>query len=202
MLKYSLCITSQGAILVAPDRFARAPSSAHRGDPNDRRESFDLENVFCDRDDWDYLFPDTIKNDPAAADSLARLLYETLRSLREGTSGVERTVNTLRLGLACLYPYTTAGRMSFQAFLYDLESLTPTSELPAELLRRTAERAGAAYATTGVTSPAKVRLPCNTCRKMAMSKGRGKRHANRLVLAPERHAYLAPPTARKSPAAQ
>ncbi|HEY6327719.1 MAG TPA: hypothetical protein VI756_00160, partial [Blastocatellia bacterium] len=66
-------------------------------------EPFDTEDVFCDRDEWDALFRDDLKNNPDAADRLVRLLYEILRSLCEGGGGSQRTINTLKLGILVLY---------------------------------------------------------------------------------------------------
>ena len=109
-------------------------------------EPFDRDNVFYDLETWDAIFSDTIKNNPHAAYSLARLLYKIIKNIGEGKKGVDRTVNTLKLGVEWIYPYTDAHKTSFQAFLFDLEGLMLSGDVPVELMKGAIDRATASEA--------------------------------------------------------
>ncbi|MGH9822421.1 MAG: hypothetical protein ACREDR_04120 [Blastocatellia bacterium] len=109
-------------------------------------EPFDRDNVFYDLETWDAIFSDTIKNNPDAAYSLARLLYKIIKNIAEGKKGIDRTVNTLKLGVEWIYPYTDAHKTSFQAFLFDLQGLMLSGDFPVELMKGAIDRAIASEA--------------------------------------------------------
>ena len=102
---------------------------------------FDRRKVFYDTATWEVLFEKAVKDDPNTANSLARLLYEIARILGHGKRGREEAVNTLKLGIEWLYPYTDAHKLSFEAFLYDLEGLMVGTDFPEELMRGAIARA-------------------------------------------------------------
>jgi len=103
-------------------------------------EPFDRGNVFYDRETWDAMFQESLKGDPAAADSLAWLLFRIVRELDERKKGRRRVVNTMKLGLEWVYPYTQAHKLSFQGFLYYVEGLLLPGDFPEELMKGVIER--------------------------------------------------------------
>jgi hypothetical protein len=107
-------------------------------------EPFDRENVFYDLETWQALFEGVAEGNPAVADSLAMVLFRVIRELSTRPEGVERTINTLKLGVEWLFQYTSAHEVSFKLFLYDLECVLVPSDSPKTLIGAAIERAEAA----------------------------------------------------------
>jgi len=101
-------------------------------------EPFDRDKVFYDRETWEAMFEESLRQSPGAADSVAWLLYRVIRELDEGKK--VRVVNTLKLGVEWIYQFTQAHKLSFQGYLYYLEGLLVPGEMPEELMRDVIER--------------------------------------------------------------
>jgi len=101
-------------------------------------EPFDRGKVFYDRETWEAMFQESLRADPSAADSLAWLLYRVIRELDQRKK--ERVINTLKLGVEWIYPFTRAHRMSFQGYLYYLEGLLVPGDFPEGLMKGVIER--------------------------------------------------------------
>ena len=101
-------------------------------------EPFDREKVFYDRETWEAMFQESLRADACVADSLAWLLYRVIRELDQRKKG--RVINTLKLGVEWIYPFTRAHRMSFQGYLYYLEGLLVPGDFPEELMKGVIER--------------------------------------------------------------
>src|SRR5260370_28701765 len=95
-----------------------------------RFEPFDRDKVFYDRETWEAMFEEALKSNPDAADPLAWLLYRVIRELDEGKKGRKRVINTLKLGVEWVYGFTSAHKLSFQAFLYHIEGLLVPGDFP------------------------------------------------------------------------
>jgi hypothetical protein len=108
-------------------------------------EPFDRENVFYDLETWAAMFETVVKDNPSAADSLALLIYKIIRVLSVGEGGIESetVINTLKLGVEWIYPFSTAHKMSFKLYIYYLECVLTPQDFPEELLRGAIERAEA-----------------------------------------------------------
>jgi hypothetical protein len=106
-------------------------------------EPFDREDVFYDLETWAGMFEPVVKDNPGAADSLALLLYKIIRVLSTGEGGAETVVNTLKLGVEWIYPFSAAHKMSFKLYLYYLECVLTPQDFPEDLLRGAIERAEA-----------------------------------------------------------
>jgi hypothetical protein len=106
-------------------------------------EPFDREKVFYDLETWAGMFEPVVKDNPSAADSLALLLYKIIRILSVGEGGIETetVINTLKLGVEWIYPFSAAHKMSFKLYLYYLECVLTPQDFPEELLRGAIERA-------------------------------------------------------------
>src|SRR5215831_9955095 len=101
-------------------------------------EPFDKDRVFYDRETWEAMFHESLSADPSIADSLAWLLYRVIRELDQRNRG--RVINTLKLGVEWIYPFTRAHKLSFQGYLYYLEGLLVPGEMPEELMKGVIER--------------------------------------------------------------
>jgi hypothetical protein len=108
-------------------------------------EPFDRENVFYDLETWQSMFETVVKDNPSAADSLALLLYKLIRILTAGEGGIETetVINTLKLGVEWIYPFSTAHKKSFKLYLYYLECVLTPQDFPEDLLQGAIERAEA-----------------------------------------------------------
>jgi len=101
-------------------------------------EPFDRDKVFYDRETWEAMFQESLTADPSVADSLAWLLYRIIRELDQRKRG--RVVNTLKLGVEWVYPFTRAHKLSFHGYLYYLEGLLVPGDFPEELMKGVIER--------------------------------------------------------------
>lgn len=108
-------------------------------------EPFDRENVFYDLETWASMFESIVKDNPSAADSLALLLYKIIRILSVGEGGIETetVINTLKLGVEWIYPFSAAHKKSFKLYLYYLECVLTPQDFPEDLLQGAIERAEA-----------------------------------------------------------
>jgi hypothetical protein len=122
-------------------------------------DPFDIENVFYDLDTWKSMFEDAARGNSALADSFAMLLYKIVRELSAGPQGVERTINTLKLGIEFLFQYSDTRDVSFKLFLYYLECVLVPSDFPRDLIGPAIERAEATamrlYAEDAKAAPEK-----------------------------------------------
>jgi hypothetical protein len=62
------------------------------------------------------MFQESLSADPSVADSLAWLLYRVIRDLNQRRRG--RVINTLKLGVEWIYPFTRAHKLSFPPRLF------------------------------------------------------------------------------------
>ena len=84
------------------------------------------------------MFQESLSLNPCVADSLAWLLYRVIRELDQRKKG--RVINTLKLGVEWVYPFTQAHKLSFQGYLYYLEGLLVPGDFPEELMKGVVER--------------------------------------------------------------
>jgi len=108
-----------------------------------RFEPYDRANVFHDIEEWDHFLGAIVQGNRDAADSLSLILYKILRVMSEGPAGVERTLNTLKLGMERIFPFTTTHGSSFTLFLYEMECLLTIEDSPINLITAAIERAEA-----------------------------------------------------------
>ena len=107
---------------------------------------FDKGNVFCDAEEWDAVLSGVAKENPEAARDLAVLMYEAIGVIGQGPAGVERALNTLKLGVERLSQHANTCDLSLKLFLYEIEGLLSHRVLPAKLFGGAIERAEATEA--------------------------------------------------------
>ncbi|HEY6330819.1 MAG TPA: hypothetical protein VI756_15920 [Blastocatellia bacterium] len=109
--------------------------------------SFDRENVFYDTEAWRAILDPILSCNPEAVESTAWLFYEIIAQLEGGENGSVRVINTLKLGLECIYQYTDLYHLSFQAYLYSLEGLIAPRDRPDQIIFGLVDEAEALAAT-------------------------------------------------------
>ena len=104
-------------------------------------EEFDRNNVVYDVETFEVMFQDGLKYNPHAAESLAFLMFKMVTEITSGPEGLQRVINTLKLGVQWVYPYTQAHKMSFRAYLYHLGGLLLVPDYPETVAQRAIDRA-------------------------------------------------------------
>ncbi|HKV40547.1 MAG TPA: hypothetical protein VJX67_15145 [Blastocatellia bacterium] len=104
---------------------------------------FDRENVVYAPEDWLELLGDFAERNPERAGAMALLFSEIIRAVRGGPAGIERGVNTLKVGLEHLFPLTREGELCFRLFLYQLEGFIGGNDWTPQLIGGAIERAEA-----------------------------------------------------------
>ena len=103
---------------------------------------FDRTNVFYNLQDWQSMLGEIVESNPAWADRLAQVMYETITALQE-RDRTQETIDTLKLGLEWIFSYTSTHALSFELFLYEAEGLLKETDCPDSLIGRALERAKA-----------------------------------------------------------
>jgi hypothetical protein len=101
---------------------------------------FDRTNVFYNLQDWQALLGEIVETNPEAADSVAQVLYETISTLQEPDRNQE-TIDTLKLGLEWIFPYTGTHKLFFSLFLYQAEGVLKAPDDLETLLTGALEKA-------------------------------------------------------------
>ncbi|HEY6331224.1 MAG TPA: hypothetical protein VI756_17995, partial [Blastocatellia bacterium] len=81
-----------------------------------------------------------LENNPEGADSLALAFYKTIRVMSKGPGGIERSLNSLKLAMEWIFPYTSTHSLSFKYFLYHMGCVLTPSDWPETLLAGPIER--------------------------------------------------------------
>jgi len=104
-------------------------------------EPFDREKVFCNMATWEMMFGERLNDNPDLADSMAWLFFELIRELEKGKKGHRRVINTLKLGVEFVYAYTEICRLSYQAYLSEMEGRLAPEDVLRQILNGVIERA-------------------------------------------------------------
>ena len=104
-------------------------------------EPYDRNNVFHDPEEWDHFLESVVNGNRDSADSLGLVLYKLLRVMSERPDGVQRTLNTLKLGMERLFSLTSTHNLSFTLFLYEMECLLTPDDWPRNLIGPVLDRA-------------------------------------------------------------
>jgi len=89
------------------------------------------------------MLGEIVESNPEWADSIAQVLHKTMSTLQEADR-VQETIDTLKLGLEWIFPYTSTHRLSFTLFLLEAEGVLKDSDT---LLGAALDRAYAKAAT-------------------------------------------------------
>jgi len=100
----------------------------------------DRTNVFYNLQDWQAMLGEIVESNAQWADSISQVLYKTISTLQE-PDRVQETIDTLKLGLEWIFPYTITHRLSFTLFLLEAEGVLKESESLETLLNAAIERA-------------------------------------------------------------
>ncbi|HYL98811.1 MAG TPA: hypothetical protein VEZ90_07630 [Blastocatellia bacterium] len=95
---------------------------------------YDKDNTFYDLETWQAMLGPLLEKNPEAADSLALAFYKVIRVMSEGPAGIVRALNTLKLAMEWIFPYTTTHNLSFKYFLYYVECMLTPRDYPESLL--------------------------------------------------------------------
>lgn len=100
---------------------------------------YDVENTLVDEVTWNIILEPALKNDPAAAEILGRLLLYLKEAIEPESARAAPAINTLMEGINLVYPYTTAFELSRKLWMLSLEGyLTPPNE-PDRLIEKSLE---------------------------------------------------------------
>jgi len=107
---------------------------------------FDRTNVFYNLQDWESMLGRIVESNPEAADSISQVLFEIVSTLQERGRFLE-TIDTVKLGLEWIFPYTSAYSLSFSLFLFEADGALGESEGLETLLTAALDRAYAKEST-------------------------------------------------------
>ena len=113
---------------------------------------FDRTNVFYNLQDWQSMLGEIVESNPDAADSIGQVLYETISTL-QAPRRLQETIDTLKLGLEWIFPYTSTHSMSFTLFLFEAEGVLKEPDSLETMLTAALERAHAKK-SRGIEQPA------------------------------------------------
>jgi len=103
---------------------------------------FDRTNVLYNLQDWQSMLGEIVESNPAWADRLAQVMYETISTL-QAPDRTQETIDTMKLGLEWIFSYTSTHALSFELFLYEAEGLLKETDCPEALIGGAMERAQA-----------------------------------------------------------
>jgi hypothetical protein len=105
----------------------------------DDLDKYDPENTLVDDVTWDIVLEPALKDDPAVAEILGRLLLYVKETVESGTEGGSPASNTLMEGIHRVFLYTTTFELARRLWILSLEGyLTPANE-PEPVIKRALE---------------------------------------------------------------
>jgi len=102
---------------------------------------------------WRARLGKIVESNPEWADSIAQVMYKTISTLQQADR-VQETIDTLKLGLEWIFPYTSTHRLSSTLFLLEAEGVLKEPDTLETLLSAAIERTFAkAEASLGAEEP-------------------------------------------------
>jgi hypothetical protein len=96
--------------------------------------------LLADNQTWVNILEPELCKDPAAVESLARLLFVIRREINSGPEGVLRASEVLSDGLSVMYLYTSAHKAALELYLLSLGGELKPRDEPLNLLNAAVER--------------------------------------------------------------
>jgi hypothetical protein len=100
------------------------------------------EDLIADEQTWINILEPELCKDPAAVESLARLLFIIRKEINSGTNGVLRSSKILSNGINVMYLYTNAHKAALNLFVLSLEGELKPQDEPLNLITAAIERSG------------------------------------------------------------
>jgi len=147
---------------------------------------FDRTNVFYNLQDWEAMLGKIVELNPEAADSISQVMFEIIATA-QARGRVQETIDTVKLGLEWIFPYTRTHQLAFTLFLFDAEDgLRESGGLEALLAAalekayaKESEKATQSKSSMGVGEPGSIRKRAKPLRDKKSKKGkRGKKKIN------------------------
>jgi hypothetical protein len=100
----------------------------------------DSAHLLADNQTWINILEPELCKDPAAVESLARLLFMIKKEINSGPEGVIRASEILSNGIKIIYLYTNAHRVALELYLLSLEGELKPHDEPLNLISAAIER--------------------------------------------------------------
>lgn len=94
----------------------------------------DLADLLADDQTWINILEPELCKDPAAVESLARLLFIIKKEINSGPEGVIRASKILSNGIDVMYLYTNAHKAALELYLLSLEGELKPQDEPLNLI--------------------------------------------------------------------
>lgn len=99
-----------------------------------------MEHLLADEEDWAAILEPALRQDAAAIECLARLLFRVMRAIDSGPEGAVRASRTLLDSIALLYLYTDAHKAAVKLYVLSLEGALEPQDEPLNLINAALER--------------------------------------------------------------
>jgi hypothetical protein len=99
-----------------------------------------MEHLLVDGEDWAAILEPTLRQDVAAVECLARLLFRIKRAIDSGPEGAMRASRALLDGIELLYLYTTPHKAAVRLYVLSLEGNLQPHDEPLNLINAALER--------------------------------------------------------------
>lgn len=98
------------------------------------------ENLLAHDETWRAILEPALCQDPAAVETLARLLFALKKAIEGGPDGAKSAIKTLSDGIEFIYPYTKAHQAAFKLYTLSLEGNLKPPDEPLNLINAAIER--------------------------------------------------------------
>jgi hypothetical protein len=96
--------------------------------------------LLADEDDWTAILEPALRQDAAAAECLARLLFKIKRAIDSGPEGAMQAGKMLHDGIESTYLHTTAHKAAVKLYVLSLEGNLKPQDEPLNLINAALER--------------------------------------------------------------
>lgn len=101
-----------------------------------------MEHLLADGDDWAAILEPALRQDTAAVECLARLLFRIKSAIDSGPEGATQASRALLDGIELLYHYTDSHKAAVKLYVLSLEGNLKPQDEPLNLINAALERGG------------------------------------------------------------
>jgi hypothetical protein len=105
-----------------------------------------MEHLLADEEDWAAILEPALRQDAAAIECLARLLFRIKRAIDSGPEGAMQASGALLDSIELLYLHTTAHKAAVKLYVLSLEGNLKPQDEPLNLINAALERGGKSHA--------------------------------------------------------
>jgi hypothetical protein len=102
--------------------------------------TFGKDDLLADNETWISILEPELCKDPAAVDSLARLLFILKKEINSGPEGVLRASKILSSGIDVMYLYTKTHKAALELYVLSLRGELKPQDEPLNLINGAIER--------------------------------------------------------------